>query len=139
MTGSFEVGASVSLRAVHRVPWAEGPEAQPHAHDYRVEVVVERSALDERGIVIDLDVLNAALDDVTGRLQDRDLDATIAPQDAEAVTVEILARWLHGELAPMLRGGGAEVLSVRVWEAPDAFGGYRAPVRGGGPPSISSA
>ena len=128
MSGSFEVGASVSLRAVHRVPWAEGPEAQPHAHDYRVEVVVERSALDERGIVIDLDVLNAALDDVTGRLQDRDLDATIAPQDAEAVTVEILARWLHGELAPMLRGGGAEVLSVRVWEAPDAFGGYRAPV-----------
>jgi 6-pyruvoyltetrahydropterin/6-carboxytetrahydropterin synthase len=128
MSGSFEVGASVPLRAVHRVPWAEGPEAQPHAHDYRVEVVVERSALDELGVVIDLDVLNAALDDVTGRLQDRDLDATIAPQDAEAVTVEILARWLHGELAPVLRGGGAEVLSVRVWEAPDAFGGYRAPV-----------
>jgi 6-pyruvoyltetrahydropterin/6-carboxytetrahydropterin synthase len=128
MSGSFEVGASVPLRAVHRVPWAEGPEAQPHAHDYRVEVIVERSALDELGVVIDLDVLNAALDDVTGRLQDRDLDATIAPQDAEAVTVEILARWLHGELAPVLRGGGAEVLSVRVWEAPDAFGGYSAPV-----------
>ena len=128
MTGSFEVGASVPLRALHRLPWADGPEAQPHAHDYRVEVVVEGSALDERGIVIDLDVLNAALDDVTGRLQDRDLDATIAPQDAEAVTVEILARWLHGELAPALRGGGAEMLSVRVWEAPDAFGGYGARV-----------
>jgi 6-pyruvoyl-tetrahydropterin synthase len=139
MTGCFEVGASVGLRALHRLPWAEGPEVAPHAHDYRVEVVVERSALDEHGVVIDLDVLNAALDEATGRLAGRDLDATIAPADVEGVTVEILARWLHGELAPALRAGGAEMLSVRVWEAPDAFGGYRAPVGGAGRRSISSA
>ena len=128
MTGGFEVGTSVPLRAFHRLPWAEGPEGEPHAHDYRVEVVVERSALDGRGMVVDLDVLQAGLDQVIARLDGQDLDEKIDPEGAEAVTVEILARWLHRELRETVRGAGADGLSVRVWESPDAFGGYRATV-----------
>ena len=45
--------------------------------------------------------------------------------DADAVTVEVFARWAHDFLAAELRGSGAEVLSVRVWESASAFGGYR--------------
>ena len=128
MSQRFEVGASAPLRAFHRLPWLTGPEGEPHEHEYRIEATVGRSQLDERGMVCDLDALNAALADVLGRLEGRDLDL-IKPQDAEAVTVEVLARWLHGELrSPVARAGG-ESLSVRVWESPDAFGGYRADVR----------
>ena len=123
MSGGFEVGACASLRALHRLPWSTGPEGEPHEHEYRVEVTVERSALDERGMVCDLDVLNAALAEVLRRLEGRDLDE-IKPDDAEAVTVEILARWLHGELEERVRDAGGESLAVRVWESPDAFGGY---------------
>jgi 6-pyruvoyl-tetrahydropterin synthase len=128
MSGAFEVGASIPLRAFHRLPWAEGPEGEPHPHQYRIEVVVERSRLDDRGMVIDLDLLQRGLEEVTARLEGEDLDERIAPADAEAVTVEILARWLHGELREPVRRGGGDVLSVRVWEAPDAFGGYRGEV-----------
>jgi 6-pyruvoyltetrahydropterin/6-carboxytetrahydropterin synthase len=128
MTGAFEVGASIPLRAFHRLPWAEGPEGEPHAHEYRIDVVVERSRLDERGMVIDLDFLQRGLEEVTGRLEGEDLDEVIAPADAEAVTVEILARWLHEELCEPVRHSGGDALSVRVWEAPDAFGGYRGDV-----------
>jgi 6-pyruvoyltetrahydropterin/6-carboxytetrahydropterin synthase len=138
MSGTFEVGASVPLRALHRLPWGEPEEREPHAHDYRIEIVVERSGLDERGVVIDLDVLNAALATVTGRLEGRDLDEALA-SDGAGVTVEVLARWLHGELRDAVRGAGGEVLCVRVWEAPDAFGGYRAAVGGAGPGAASSA
>jgi len=46
----------------------------------------------------------------------------------EAVTVELLAAWIHEHLADPLRGDGAEVVSVRVWESEDAFGGLRARV-----------
>ncbi len=127
MTRAFEVGASAPLRALHRLPWLTGPEAELHEHDYRIELVVERAALDERGMVCDLDVLRAALAGALGRLEGRDLDE-IRPADAEAVTVEVLARWLHAELREPVRLAGGEVLSVRVWEAPDAFGGYRAPL-----------
>ena len=128
MSGAFEVGASVGLRAFHRLPWAEGPEAEPHEHEYRIQVIVERSGLDDRGMVIDLDVLQAGLDEVRGRLEGQDLDETIAPGQVDAVTVEVLARWLHGELREAVRRAGADALSVRVWESPDAFGGYRAAV-----------
>jgi 6-pyruvoyltetrahydropterin/6-carboxytetrahydropterin synthase len=126
MSATFEVGASVPLRALHRLPWGEPAEREPHAHDYRIEVVVERTELDERGVVIDLDVLNAALAGVIGRLDGRDLDEVVTPDGGDGVTVEILARWIHDELREAVRGAGGEVLSVRVWEAPDAFGGYRA-------------
>ncbi len=124
---SFEVGASRPLRALHRLPWGTEEERQPHEHDYRIEVIVERDGLDERGVVCDLDVLGAGLDDVLGRIAGRDLDE-IKPADAEGVTVELLAEWLHGSLVDVVRQAGGEMLAVRVWEAPDAFGGYRAPV-----------
>jgi 6-pyruvoyl-tetrahydropterin synthase len=122
---TFEVGASKPLRALHRLPWGTEAERQPHAHEYRIEVVVEREGLDELGVVCDLDVLRAGLDDVLGRLEGRDLDE-IRPADAEGVTVELLARWLHGALADVVARAGGEALAIRVWEAPDAFGGYRA-------------
>jgi 6-pyruvoyltetrahydropterin/6-carboxytetrahydropterin synthase len=127
MSGGFEVGASAALRALHRIPWLPPPEGDLHAHDYRIEVVVQRAALDERGMVCDLDLVEAALGDAVGALEGKDLDA-IRPREAEAVTVEILARWFHDRLAGAIRAAGGEALAVRVWESATAFGGYRAPV-----------
>ena len=68
----FEVGASTSFRAFHRMPDHPPPENERHPHDYRVEVVAERERLDERGMVCDLDVLDAALAEVADRLRDAD-------------------------------------------------------------------
>ena len=127
MSGGFEVGASAALRALHRIPWLPPPEGDLHAHDYRVEVVVERATLDGRGMVCDLDLVQAALAEAVGALEGRDLDA-IRPPEAEAVTVEILARWFHATLADTIRAAGGEALAVRVWESATAYGGYRAPV-----------
>ena len=121
----FEVGASTTFLAFHLMPDQPPPENERHPHDYRVEVVAERERLDERGMVCDLDVVTGSLADVAGRVRDRDLSDVCA---TEAVTVEILAAWIHSELARPLGDDGAEVVSVRVWESADAFGGIRAPV-----------
>jgi 6-pyruvoyltetrahydropterin/6-carboxytetrahydropterin synthase len=107
------------------MPGMEGPEGVLHSHDYRIDVVVERDELDDRGMVCDLDVLEAALGQVVDHVRDADLEI-IRPKDAEAVTVEIFARWAYGALAEAVRGGGGSVLRVRVWESPVAFAGYRA-------------
>ncbi|MGH3080481.1 MAG: 6-pyruvoyl trahydropterin synthase family protein [Gaiellaceae bacterium] len=127
MTSLFEVGASADLRALHRIPWLPPPEGDLHEHEYRVEVVIERASLDGRGMVIDLDVVDAALRKAVAAIEGRDLDS-IRPPEAEAVTVEILARWFHERLAEPIAAAGGEVLAVRVWESRTAFGGYRAPV-----------
>jgi 6-pyruvoyltetrahydropterin/6-carboxytetrahydropterin synthase len=125
VTGGFEVGASAELRALHRIPWLPPPEGDLHEHDYRVEVVVGRESLDGRGMVCDLDVVVAALQAAVDVLEGKDLDL-IRPEGADAVTVEILARWFHERLADAIRTAGGEALAVRVWESPTAFGGYGA-------------
>ena len=126
MTVGYEVGSSVTVRALHRLP-VRGPEGELHPHDYRIDVVVGRPELDERGMVCDLDALRAALQATAARIDGRDLEE-IRPPAAEAVTVEVLARWAHQHLAPALRQAGADTLAVRVWETGSDFGGYAGPV-----------
>ena len=122
---TYEVGLSRNVRAFHIMPGLPGPEGQLHDHDYRIEIVVEREHLDDRGKVCDLDVLEAALTELTGRVEGCNLEE-IRPAEAEAVTVEVFARWVHDSLSPAAAAAGAEALAVRVWETPVAFGGYHA-------------
>jgi len=121
----YEVGAAVEVRAFHVMPGVEGPEGVLHSHDYRIDAVVERDVLDDSGMVCDLDVLDAALAGVADRVRDVDLEV-IRPPDAKAVTVEVFARWAHAAIAERVRASGADALTVRVWETPTAYGGYRA-------------
>jgi len=126
MQAGYEVGSSVTVRALHQMP-IDGPEGELHAHDYRIDVVVGRRELDERGMVCDLDALRAALQAIVARIDGKDLEE-IRPPAAEAVTVEVLARWAHQTVVPALRQAGGDTLAVRVWETPSDFGGYAGPV-----------
>jgi 6-pyruvoyltetrahydropterin/6-carboxytetrahydropterin synthase len=120
-----EVGFSRSVRASHIMHGMPGPEGELHEHDYRIEIVVDREQLDDQGMVCDLDVLEAALTELTGRIEGRNLEE-IRPAGFGAVTVEVFSRWVHDTLSPAVAAAGGETLAVRVWENPVAFGGYRA-------------
>jgi 6-pyruvoyltetrahydropterin/6-carboxytetrahydropterin synthase len=122
----YEVGTAVSVRAFHVMPGMEGPEGERHSHDYKIELLVERSEVDERGMVCDLDVLDDVLRRTADRVRDGDLDSIVPSDPADAVTVEAFARWVHRAVADSARRAGAEVLAVRVWESAAAFGGFRA-------------
>ena len=122
----YEVGSSATVRALHQQP-VEGPEGELHPHDYRIDVVVGRAELDEHGMVCDLDALRAALQAIVARIDGKDLEE-IRPAEAEAVTVEVLARWAHQQLVPALKQAGGDTLAVRVWESASEFGGYAGPV-----------
>jgi 6-pyruvoyltetrahydropterin/6-carboxytetrahydropterin synthase len=121
---TYEVGLSRNVRAFHVMPGLPGPEGQLHDHDYRIEIVVSRDQLDNRAMVCDLDVLEEALTRLTERIEGRNLEE-IRPADAEAVTVEVFARWVHDTLSAAVAVGDGATLAVRIWENPVAFGGYR--------------
>src|SRR3981189_3359072 len=120
-----EVGLSRSVRAFHIMPGLPGPEGQLHDHDYRIEIVVDREQRADGGMVCDLDVLEAALTELTSRVEGRNLEE-IRPAGFEAVTVEVFSRWVHDSLSATVLAAGGETLAVRVWETAFAFGGYRA-------------
>ena len=123
----YQVGFSTEVRAFHIMPGMEGPEGVLHSHDYRLEVLVERDELDERAMVCDIDLLEEALESAAAVVREKNLEV-IQPPEADAVTVEVFAKWLHGAVADAGRTGGGEMLTVRVWESPVAFGGYGARV-----------
>ena len=125
----YEVGTAVEVRAFHVMPGLPPPEGERHSHDYRLDVVVRRDELDEHGMVVDLDRLEAALRGAAARLADADLDQVVP--DVEAVTVEVFARWLHGRVPSRLGAVPGAALSVRVWESAVAFGGYSGPLDDG--------
>ncbi len=120
-SGVYETGTALQVCAFHVMPGMPPPEGERHSHDYRLDVVVRRDDLDERGMVVDLDLLDQALKDAAARVDGADLE-TVVP--AEAVTVEAFARWVHGELAAALGRLPGVTLAVRVWESPVAFGGF---------------
>jgi 6-pyruvoyltetrahydropterin/6-carboxytetrahydropterin synthase len=119
----FQVGTAIEFPAQHIMPGMDGPEGQLHEHQYRLEVLVEREALDDKGMVCDLDVLDAVLERIDATLRGQNLEK-IQPPEAAAVTVEVFAQWAHRTIAEQLRDSGADTLSVRVFENPDAFGGF---------------
>jgi 6-pyruvoyltetrahydropterin/6-carboxytetrahydropterin synthase len=121
----YETGTAVEVRALHCMPGMPPPEGELHAHDYRLEVVAHRGELDEQGMVVDLDVLNAALEQIADTVRDRNLDDVVG---TARVTVEVFARWAHGELASRLEQSTDLSLRVRVFESADQFGGYAGPV-----------
>ena len=122
----YETGTALQVTAFHVMPGMPPPEGERHSHDYRLDVVVRRDDLDERGMVVDLDVLDAALSGAARRVDGADLDEVIP--DVDAVTVEVFARWLHDQLAATVGSLPGATLAVRVWENESAFGGYTAPL-----------
>jgi 6-pyruvoyltetrahydropterin/6-carboxytetrahydropterin synthase len=123
----YQVGFSKEVKAFHIMPGMAGPEGELHSHDYRLEVLVERDELDDKGMVCDIDLLEEALSNAADVVRDKNLEV-IQPPDADAVTVEVFAKWLHGAVVDAVRSGGGDMLTVRVWESPVAFGGYGARV-----------
>lgn len=120
------VGTAVEVRAFHVMPDVEGPEGELHSHDYRIEVDVKRERLDERGMVCDLDVLDAALAATAETVRDRNLEI-IRPPDMIAVTVEVFARWAYDQIVAALGDVDDGQLTVRIWESAEAYGGYQGP------------
>jgi 6-pyruvoyltetrahydropterin/6-carboxytetrahydropterin synthase len=123
----YETGTALQVRAFHVMPGMPPPEGERHSHDYRLDVVVRRDDLDGRGMVVDLDLLDRALRDAAAQVEGADLER-IRPAGADAVTVEVFARWVHGQLADALGRLPEVTLAVRVWESATAFGGYTAPL-----------
>ena len=121
----YQVGTAIEFPAQHVMPGVEGPEGTLHSHDYRLEVLLEREQLDDRGMVCDLDVLSAALERIDRTVRGKNLDQ-IRPPEAEAVTVEVFAKWAYGQIADELANTGVDRIDVRVYENADAFGGYSA-------------
>ena len=127
----FEVGVARTFHALHQLE-AEDPAAtHEHSHDYRAEVVARGEHLDENAMLVDLDLLGAALADCLAELDSVDLD-DLAAFAGRNTTVETVAEhiWTH-VLDRMGRPSALAGLRVTVYESADAWASVDRPVGDG--------
>jgi len=110
------------FEAAHHLTSYQGVPEAVHGHSWQVEAALAADRLDDEGMAYDFVAVKAALDELTGRFDHRDLNA-VPPFDRRSPTTEHLAEWFHGELAGRLPG--ARLVEVTVWEGADASATYR--------------
>jgi 6-pyruvoyltetrahydropterin/6-carboxytetrahydropterin synthase len=105
-----------------------GPENQPHAHHYRMEVIFAGDALDRHGYLLDIAVVKDHLDALVARFRDKMLnDVTeLAGQNPGLEPfARVLAEGLARTLVPELGGKTLSALTVKLWENDEAFATFR--------------
>ena len=115
----FEVGVVAQFTAEHHLVGDFGPASSPHSHDYRVEAAAASSQLQADGTSLDITIVQRALGGAITDLAGRDLN-TIPALSEPNPTAEVVARYLFERMATDVAG----LVSVRVWESPEAYAAY---------------
>lgn len=95
-----------------------GASANPHGHNYRLEVTVRGSVDPRTGFCVDLAALDDALDSVVRRLDQQEIGEAL-PEFAPGgriPTTEELVRWLYHDLEGRIPGT-ARLERVRLEES----------------------
>jgi 6-pyruvoyltetrahydropterin/6-carboxytetrahydropterin synthase len=117
----IEVGVARTFHAMHRLPQEVGAASHEHEHDYRVEAIVRGDALDESGMLLNLDLLEDALAACLDELDGADLE-TVPALSGRPTTVEMVADHVWQGVQDRLGlSGGLRSLRVTLYESADAW------------------
>jgi 6-pyruvoyltetrahydropterin/6-carboxytetrahydropterin synthase len=117
----FEVGVARTFHALHQLEADDPAASHEHSHDYRAEVVALGERLDENAMLVDLDLLGAALSECLEELDSVDL-GSLAAFAGRNTTVETVAEHIWTSVRErMARAPGLASLRVTVYESADAW------------------
>lgn len=99
----FEISKQFRFEAAHTLDRSIETDASRriHGHSYRAEVTLRGEPDAQTGMIVDLGLLSRALEDARDGLDHRFLDDV---EDLGPATMENLARWIWGKVAPSCRG-----------------------------------
>lgn len=101
-----------------------GAENQPHSHPYRIELLLEGTALDRHGYLVDLLDVEARLEAVLARYRDRSLNE-LPEFEGLNPSLEHFARLCCERLVEGLAAPNLSALTVRLWENNAAWASFR--------------
>lgn len=113
----FNLTIIVDFEAAHYIPNYPGKCCRLHGHNWKVEVMVTGSQLNELGMLIDFRDLKAEVNQIIDKLDHYYLNET-EPFTTIPPTAENLAKYIFDELSarPALQAQ-AKVAEVKVWES----------------------
>jgi len=119
MVPRFCLKVSVSFAAAHQLRDYPGDCSRLHGHNWRLEVEVAASKLDDSGMVIDFRQIKHAAREVTDELDHTFLNET-PPFDRLNPTAENIAAYLFGRLSDRINDGNRSIAAVTLWETDNA-------------------
>jgi 6-pyruvoyltetrahydropterin/6-carboxytetrahydropterin synthase len=120
----FEVTVEHTFSAAHALRNYHGKCERLHGHNWRVQVTMEGSELDESGMLVDFTELKRVLRKVSERVDHYNLNE-VPPFDAWNPSAENIARFFAEEIARGIPVPNARVAAVRVWETDTSVATYR--------------
>jgi len=112
----YEVKILTQFAAAHRLENFYGKCEALHGHNWKVEVFLQGSRLDDAGLLVDFGVVKARAREVLEELDHKYLNEVPAFREQNPSS-ENLARWLFERLAAALNRDGLRVSRVSVWES----------------------
>jgi len=118
----FTVTVGTSFAARHQLTMSGGQREPLHEHNWVVRSAVAAEKLDETGLVVDFQWLEAKIKEVAKPLDGARLEDLAYFDDVNA-SAENVAKYIYDKLAPLLPGR-VELQYVEVSETPDCWAKY---------------
>ncbi len=123
MPARYTLKILTDFAAAHTLRDYPGDCSRMHGHNWKLEVEVEATELDELGMAIDFKVVKAAARKLAAHLDHKYLN-DIEPFNRINPTAENIAAWFYRELAAMLNDDRVSVRAVTIWETDRASARY---------------
>ena len=123
----YALGVNTEFTAKHYLVGGEfGPEGELHAHDYRVEVVLEGDELDEHGFLVDIVRVKTELARLAACYRDailNDLPELEGKNPGCEEFSRVFAESLRDGLdkKSLLSLSNLSGLTIKIWENPEAW------------------
>lgn len=120
----FELTINVNFEAAHYINNYSGKCSRLHGHNWKVEVNIYGTQLDELGMLIDFRDLKAAVNKIMIKLDHYCLNE-IEPFCTINPTAENIAKYIYEQLKETQEfDGNAKLRSVKVWESLNSAAAY---------------
>ena len=115
MASKYTLKVITDFAAAHALRNYAGECSQLHGHNWKVEVEVIATSLDEIGMGIDFKEIKIQTKEVLNRLDHRHLN-DIKPFDAINPTAENIAAYIYQHLSTSLNSPRTQIGAVTLWE-----------------------
>jgi 6-pyruvoyltetrahydropterin/6-carboxytetrahydropterin synthase len=119
----FEISVKTHFSAAHHLRGYKGICADPHGHNWDVEVFIAGAQLDMTGFLVDFRVLKKRVKAILGELDHHDLN-TLPAFRRQNPTSENLARYLYETLSGRVNCPRYRINRVTVGETPGTTASY---------------
>lgn len=123
MNPCYTLKVVTDFAASHSLRNYEGACQRLHGHNWKVEVQVKASQLNDAGMAIDFKAIKTATNEVLDGLDHYHLN-DISPFDIINPTAENIAAFVYKEIAKRINEKNVSVSAVTIWETERACATY---------------